>query len=133
VRAHNGAIVKTIGDAIMAAFGDPADALRAALAIQDGVRAFNDKAGGEELVIKLGLHMGPSIAVNLNERLDYFGSTVNMAARVQAQSHGGDIVLSSEMAGDPAVQPLLAGRKVASDSFNLKGFDAPVTLLRLEP
>lgn len=137
VRAHNGAIVKTIGDAIMAVFGDPADALRAALAIQEGVSAFNaetgPKTGGNDLVIKLGLHQGPSIAVNLNERLDYFGSTVNMAARVQAQSHGGDIVLSREIADDPAVKPLLKPHKVDSDSFKLKGFDAPVTLLRLAP
>ena len=133
VRAHNGAIVKTIGDAIMAAFGDPADALRAALAIQNGVREFNEKTGGSELVIKLGLHLGPSIAVNLNERLDYFGSTVNMAARVQAQSRGGDIVLSREIAEDPAVQPLLADYKVASETFSLKGIAEPVTLLRLEP
>jgi class 3 adenylate cyclase len=139
VRAHNGAIVKTIGDAIMAAFGDPADALRAALAIQNGVRAFNEKTGKQErtgedaLVIKMGLHHGPSIAVNLNERLDYFGSTVNMAARVQAQSRGGDIVLSRALADDPAVQPLLDGYKVSSESFSLKGFAEPVTLLRLEP
>jgi class 3 adenylate cyclase len=139
VRAHNGAIVKTIGDAIMAAFGDPADALRAALAIQNGVRVFNEKTGKQErtgedaLVIKMGLHHGPSIAVNLNERLDYFGSTVNMAARVQAQSRGGDIVLSRALADDPAVQPLLDGYKVSSESFSLKGFAEPVTLLRLEP
>ncbi len=133
VRAHNGAIVKTIGDAIMAVFGDPADAFRAALAIQEGVGAFNAETGEDNLVIKLGLHQGPSIAVNLNERLDYFGSTVNMAARVQAQSHGGDIVLSREIADDPAVKPLLKPHKVDSESVNLKGFDKPVTLLRLAP
>ena len=76
---------------------------------------------------------GPSIAVTLNERLDYFGSTVNMAARVQAQSHGGDIVLSRDIAEDAAVAPLLKPYRIESESIALKGFDEPVTLLRLEP
>jgi class 3 adenylate cyclase len=51
----------------------------------------------------LGVHAGPSMVVTLNDRLDYFGSTVNMAARLQDQSAGGNIVLSRAVAGDPAV------------------------------
>ena len=39
-----------------------------------------------DIAIKLGLHKGPCIAVTLNERLDYFGGTVNMAARLQGRS-----------------------------------------------
>ena len=117
----------------MAAFGDPADALRAALAIQSGVAAFNAETGEEALVIKIGLHQGPSIAVTLNDRLDYFGSTVNMAARLQAESRGGDIVLSRDIADDPAVRPLLAPLRSDTESIPLKGFDQPVALIRLEP
>ena len=44
--------------------------------------------------MKLGVHVGPSVVVKIYDRLDYFGSTVNMAARLQGQSQGGDIVLS---------------------------------------
>ena len=101
VRANNGAIVKTLGDAIMAAFADPADAVRAAQAIQEEVTEFNEASGGEDIVIKLGLHGGPCIAVELNDRLDYFGSTVNMAARLQGESVGSDIVLSEAIVNDP--------------------------------
>ncbi len=61
------------------------------------------------IVIKLGVHSGPTIAVTLNDRLDYFGSTVNMAARLQGQSEGRDIVLSPETAADATVAPLLTG------------------------
>ncbi|HET6520932.1 MAG TPA: adenylate/guanylate cyclase domain-containing protein, partial [Geminicoccaceae bacterium] len=123
VRAHDGAIVKTIGDAIMGAFAEPADALRAALAVQRGVIAFNARlGGGEGIVIKLGLHEGPCIAVNLNDRLDYFGGTANMAARLQGQSRGGDVVLSEGLAADPAVAPLLAGLDVRRERAGLKGF-----------
>ena len=116
VRENEGAIVKTIGDAVMAAFADPAAAVKAALAIQDHVAHFNAEHGGEagrgDIVIKLGLHKGPCIAVTLNERLDYFGGTVNMAARLQGRSEGGDIVLSEALMAEPEVKALLAGTSI---------------------
>ncbi|MEO8558680.1 MAG: adenylate/guanylate cyclase domain-containing protein, partial [Rhodospirillales bacterium] len=80
VRDHDGAIVKTIGDAVMAAFADSANAMRAALAVLHRIDEFNAQQHdsgikGDAIVIKLGLHVGPCIIVTLNERLDYFGST----------------------------------------------------------
>jgi class 3 adenylate cyclase len=136
VRAHDGGIVKTIGDAVMAAFSDPADAVRAALAVQGNVARFNREHGlgaGEGVAIKLGLHGGPCIAVTLNDRLDYFGSTVNLAARLEGESRGGDIVLSADLAADPGVAALLAPLAPSRESAAVKGFDAPVAFLRLRP
>ncbi|WP_374313665.1 adenylate/guanylate cyclase domain-containing protein [Dongia sp.] len=132
IRSHDGAVVKTIGDAVMAAFARPQDAVAAALAIQHRIAA-NAAASGRPIVIKLGLHQGPSIAVTLNDRLDYFGSTVNMAARLQGQSLGGDIVLSQEMRDDPAVAPALAGFAISAERATLKGFDQPLTFYRVTP
>jgi class 3 adenylate cyclase len=123
--------VKTIGDAVMAAFADPADAVRAALAIQQRVADFNAGNGGEAIVIKLGLHKGPCIAVTLNERLDYFGSTVNLAARLQTQSRGGDIVLSQVLAEDPSVATVLQGRALRDEAAAIKGFERPVPFRRV--
>ena len=118
----------------MASFGDPANAVRAALAMQKRIVEFNRTHDGhQDLSIKLGVHCGSSIMVNLNERLDYFGSTVNMAARLQGQSEGDDIVLSHAVARDPAVLPLLAGHAAREESVPLKGFDAPVSFLRVLP
>ena len=131
IREHNGAIVKTIGDAVMAAFAEPADAVRAALAIQQKVGEFNAGTGGEAIVIKLGLHKGPCIAVTLNERLDYFGSTVNLAARLQTQSEGGDIVLSRALAEDPAVAAALHGRPLRDEAAAIKGFERSVPFCRV--
>ena len=135
VRDHDGAIVKTIGDAVMASFGDPANAVRSALAIQRDIAAFNGAHKGDgadrTLVVKLGVHTGGSVIVNLNERLDYFGSTVNMAARLQGQSEGGDIVLSRAVADDPAVAPLLDDVPTRDESLSLKGFDRPVGFVRV--
>jgi class 3 adenylate cyclase len=133
VRAHDGALVKTIGDAVMAAFSDPARAIDAALAIQREVAAFNAAHGGEQIAIKLGLHCGPTIAVTLNDRLDYFGTTVNLAARLQGESRGGDIVLSEAMLADAAAAARLVPFALSAESARLKGFDAPVPFHRIAP
>ena len=124
VRDHDGAVVKTIGDAVMASFGDPAHAVKAALAMQA-------KLQDHDLVLKLGVHMGPSVVVTLNDRLDYFGSTVNMAARLQGQSTGGDIVLSRAVADDPAVQQIIASLPRRDEQVQLKGFDQPTGFVRV--
>jgi class 3 adenylate cyclase len=145
VRDHEGAIVKTIGDAVMAAFVRPEDGLAAAVEIQREVTAFNrahpigDGAGdtaNAAIAIKLGLHQGPCIVVTSNDRLDYFGSTVNLAARLQGQSKGGDIVLSPELAADAAVAPMLERLQIEGvaaqlDQATLKGFDRPLPFHRL--
>lgn len=128
VREHDGAVVKTIGDSIMAAFADPADAVRAALAAR---RAVGAGGGDATPAVRIGLHGGPCIAVTLNDRLDYFGSTVNLAARLEQQSRGGDVVVSDDLARDPAVAALLAGLPASRETASIKGLDAPVSFLRL--
>jgi class 3 adenylate cyclase len=131
IRASDGAIVKTIGDAVMAAFAEPAAAVRAALAVQRGIAAFNAGSEAGPVIVKLGLHCGPCIAVTLNDRLDYFGSTVNLAARLQGQSHGGDVVMSEPLAADPTVAPLLAGLPLVAETAEMKGFPEAVRFRRL--
>lgn len=134
IRNHDGAIVKTIGDAVMAAFARPEDGLLAALEIQRSIADWNARNRGGDampIVIKLGLHQGASIAVTLNDRLDYFGSSVNLAARLQGQSGGGEIVLSREIAEDPALAPHLAGLELRRDRAVLKGFDLATDFYRL--
>jgi class 3 adenylate cyclase len=70
------ALVKTIGDAVMASFHEPLSAIRAALDMLTQIRNFNDSAGEELIMLKIGAHVGPCLAVTLNGRLDYFGQTV---------------------------------------------------------
>src|SRR4051794_19211293 len=132
VRQHDGAVVKTIGDAVMAVFAEPARGVEAALAMQEHVGELNLDAAAP-LVLKLGLHVGPCIAVTLNDRLDYFGRRVTPPPRLQGQSRGGDVVVSAELAGDPEVAPLLAGRAASREKVPLRGFAEPVPFLRLGP
>ena len=131
VAQHEGAIVKTIGDAVMAVFAEPLQGFEAGLAVQKEVSAFNARYPDTPIAIKLGLHVGAGIAVTLNGRLDYFGGTVNLAARLQNQSQGDDIVLSQDIAADPAVADRLADLAPETDSASLKGFDQPVPFCRL--
>jgi class 3 adenylate cyclase len=122
---EDGALVKTIGDAVMAVFRSPAGAVRAMLQVQS--RLASPPSGMQPLSLKAGLHTGPCIAVTLNDRLDYFGSTVNMAARLEAQSTGGDVVISSAVYSDPEVLDLLSdpdeGFSATRFEIPLKGFD----------
>jgi class 3 adenylate cyclase len=124
IAEEDGAIVKTIGDAVMAVFRQPAGALRAMLKAQDELSS--PAAGREPLTLKAGLHVGPCIAVTLNDRLDYFGSTVNLAARLEALSTGSDVIISRAVFDDPAVRDLLEepSSALTAETFDmtLKGF-----------
>jgi class 3 adenylate cyclase len=120
---EDGAVVKTIGDAVMAVFRRPAGALRAMLAAQEEL-AIPGK-GRQPLTLKAGMHQGPCIAVTLNDRLDYFGSTVNMAARLECLSTGHDVIISHSVYEDPEVRDLLEEQSgLRSEEFDvtLKGF-----------
>jgi class 3 adenylate cyclase len=130
--SHEGAIVKTIGDAVMAVFRCPADGVEAMLEVQELLASPPD--GGMPLALKAGLHTGPCIAVTLNDRLDYFGSTVNMAARLEGLSSGLDVILSQNAFDDPKVQDLLRSEGYSAERFDmsLKGFeDERVELWRI--
>ena len=133
VQAHNGFIVKTVGDAVMAAFHDPADAVRAVLAIQDDVAEFNRGRGDAYIVLKLGLHVGPCIAVTVGDLLDYFGSAVNTASRLEHQCRGGEVIISQAVLADPEAREALSGRKLIEDSAMLRGLSEPVPFVRIGP
>jgi class 3 adenylate cyclase len=119
VDAEGGAIVKTMGDAILAVFHRPAPALRAMLvaqrqlALAQSAVPWNGPPGSVELKaplsLKAGLHYGPCIAINQNDRLDYFGTTVNVAARLCGLCTGADLLLSDTVRRDAEIETLLAG------------------------
>jgi len=131
VQRHNGFIVKTIGDAVMAAFGDPADAVRAALAIRDDVASFNRERSDGGVVLKLGLHLGACIAVTAGGVLDYFGSAVNTASRLEHQCRGGEVIVSSAVLADGEAREALAGRTTVEDQATLRGLREPVPFVRI--
>jgi len=107
VAAETGAVVKTIGDAVMATFPTPDRAVAAALRMRDAMRRLSETHEPEDLLLKIGIHEGPCLAVTLNERLDYFGQTVNVAARVQGLADSQSIYASGNVVDHPDASNLL--------------------------
>jgi len=110
VAAEAGAVVKTIGDAVMATFSTPDRAVAAALRMREAMLRLNDgrNGNGHDLLLKIGIHEGPCLAVVLNDRQDYFGTTVNIAARVQGLADSRSILATGSVVKHPQSSSLLA-------------------------
>jgi class 3 adenylate cyclase len=132
---NRGVTIKTIGDAVMCSFLSPIDALQAAVDMHDGILALNTRLGLNKqatLSIRLGIHAGPCITVTLNDTLDYFGATVNIASRVSHLSRGDDVILTPEIVQDTKVMPLLPKIGALRDfESNVHGYEQRFHLWRL--
>jgi class 3 adenylate cyclase len=107
VAAEAGAVVKTIGDAVMATFSTPDRALAAALRMREEMARINAERNNEDLLLKIGIHEGPCLAVTLNNSQDYFGQTVNLAARVQGLASSRAIFVTKPVVDDPKSAKIL--------------------------
>lgn len=98
VAARGGTVVKTIGDAVMAVFDDDRPAVDAALAMHRAFGEYRERAAAARGVrLKVGVFAGPCYAVTANGLLDYFGHTVNVAARLQSAAGPGELVVTAEL------------------------------------
>lgn len=127
IRKHGGAIIKTMGDAVMASFMGEKEAIAAA---RDMIE-MHDAAHPEEegLGVKIGVYAGPCLAVRANDRLDYFGTTVNLAARLQAQAAASEIVLMASALEQPEIAGLLEGLPRRAFEAHLKGIESDQALV----
>jgi class 3 adenylate cyclase len=131
IERGGGAIVKTIGDAVMAAFPDGAAALAAGLAIQRALRDFD--TGGladPTTMVRVGVNAGACFAVTQNERLDYFGLAVILASRAVREARGGEVVATVAALEDARAAGLDLPPTAPFEAA-LRGIDAPVSLHRL--
>src|SRR6266705_2705276 len=112
VAAEGGAVVKTIGDAVMATFSTPDRALAAALRMREAMTRINAERGNEDLLLKIGIHEGPCLAVRLNNSQDYFGQTVNIAARVQGLASSRAIFVTQPVVEDPNAAKILQSQSL---------------------
>lgn len=133
IASEGGAVVKTIGDAVMATFVRPEQAIAAALRMRAAMDALNDERGTRDLLVKIGVHEGACLAVMLNERQDYFGQTVNIAARVQGQATSQAIHATGPVINDPGVAAILqkAGLTPAEKSVALRGIADNVVIYEI--
>ncbi len=107
VAAESGAVVKTIGDAVMATFPTPDRAVSAAIRMRDAMQRLGAERQRQDLTLKIGIHEGPCLAVVLNDRQDYFGQTVNIASRVQGLAESRSIFASGTVVDNPSTTALL--------------------------
>ncbi|WP_138430576.1 adenylate/guanylate cyclase domain-containing protein [Fodinibius saliphilus] len=125
IAKHEGAIVKTIGDSVMAVFCKPEDAFKAYLDAQKMLS--HDERFNEHLQLKAGIHHGSCVAVNLNSRIDYFGSTVNIASRFVDLASENEVILSENTFSKSKLQSMVkkSGHISTVKSMNtqLKGFE----------
>jgi class 3 adenylate cyclase len=133
VASEGGAVVKTIGDAVMATFPTPDRALAAALRMREAMRALNAERNSEDLLLKIGMHEGPCLAVMLNDRLDYFGQTVNIAARVQGLARTRSIFATQPVITNKESGELLgaAGLEAVPQQAMLRGVADQVTVYEI--
>jgi class 3 adenylate cyclase len=132
IAMESGAVVKTIGDAVMATFPTPDRGLAAALRMREVIKGVGGGKAGD-LTVKIGLHEGPCLAVMLNERLDYFGQTVNIAARVQGLCQSRSIFATKPVVEEPQAARLLssAGLSPIAQSANLRGISDALTVYEI--
>ena len=128
---NRGAIVKTIGDAVMATFANPLDSVKAATEIVEDLNQFNRQHGGENIIIKIGVHKGSSIAVTLNDRLDYFGQTVNVAARVQGLADAEEIYITDSVYEIEEIQDKISDYTIIPERAKLKGIQEEMDVYKV--
>ena len=120
IASERGAIVKTIGDAVMATFETPDRAIAAAIRMREAMSDLGAERQHQSLRLKIGIHEGSCLAVTLNGQQDYFGQTVNVASRVQGLAASRSIVVTEQVVENADARALLesnglmpAGRSVA--------------------
>ena len=130
VGAEGGAVVKTIGDAVMATFPSPDRAVRAAMRMREEMRKINENRGSQDLALNIGLHEGPCLAVTLDDRQDYFGQTVNIASRVQGLADPTAILATQPIVESAEVARLVgeAGYRTNSRQLSLRGVSEAFTI-----
>ncbi len=126
---NGGAVVKTIGDAVMASYPDAAHAVAAALEMRTAADSFNAARPERPVALKIGIHHGAAIAVTLNDELDYFGQTVNIAARAQGTADAQEICITQEVWTYPGVQQLLAAHRTRPGTAEFRGIAGPMEVV----
>jgi class 3 adenylate cyclase len=117
----------------MATFPTPERAMAAALRMRGAMREMNAKRGSEDLLLKIGIHEGPCLAVTLNDRQDYFGQTVNIAARVQGLAQARAILATKPVVEHAETSALLRrnGLQARPKQEALRGLGAETAIYEI--
>lgn len=139
ILAHQGVLIKTSGDAVMAVFEQEMQGLKAALSMLEQFKVFRDRYTQSHpecaiVHLKLGLNAGTCYLVSDRARLDYFGQIVNVAARLQSEAQQGELVVSEALAKEGLERGVLKPTQLGEHYFaRLKGVEPAVPAVRIRP
>src|SRR5260370_1107000 len=108
IASERGAVVKTIGDAVMATFETPDRAIAAAIRMREAMSDLGAGRQHQSLRLKMGIHEGSCLAVTLNGQQDYFGQPVNIASSVQGLAASRSIMVTESVVENADARALLA-------------------------
>jgi len=137
IEAHQGALIKTSGDAVMAVFEQELEGLQAALDMLTRFRQFQENVVQTHpecqiAHLKLGVYTGTCYLVSDRARLDYFGQIVNVAARLQGEAHPDELVVGEELAELGLRSGCLSPEQVGEHyTAHLKGVEPPMPVVRI--
>lgn len=133
IAKNKGAIVKTIGDSVMAVFSDPMEAFLASMEIEAKLDDFN-KQNECDIIIKIALNQQGCISVNLNNIMDYFGSGVNVAARLLGFSDLNQFIISNSIRHEPNISKLIQNLKLQCTKHQkfVKGVEKPIIFYKVD-
>ncbi len=113
IRKGGGAVIKTVGEAVLASFSQVTAAVETALALAARLDTGAESSALSRL--RIGVHRGPALAATLNDQLDYFGATARDAVNIVSHAGNGGLVLSQAVAADPEVAALLNERGINTE------------------
>ena len=99
--------------------------------MRGAIQRFNEDQGERPVSLKIGVHHGAAIAVTLNDELDYFGQTVNIASRVQEMADAAEIWITEAVWHYPGVQALLEPYPAEPRTAEFHGIEEPMTVVRI--
>ena len=122
IRDGGGTVIKTMGDSVLATFPNPLKAVHTALHTTERMR---DATG---VTIRAAIHRGPALAVTLNDRLDFFGTTVNTTARMESECGSDELCVSDGILDAAGVREALDSYRVEARTVRLRGFSGVFTI-----
>ncbi len=132
VEAHGGLFVKTEGETVMASFASAKDAVRAGTELQARLGELRAAAPlGALADARVGISYGRVLRRDELEGPDFFGNTVNAAARLMRRARPGEVLVSGSALADAGSEEAL--RKARRETMPLKGFVEPIEVRRLRP
>jgi class 3 adenylate cyclase len=127
IEFHEGRIINTAGDSVIAEFGSPVEAVRCAVEIQDALKTRNDSLPeAQRLLFRIGVNLGDV----MEKGSDLLGDGVNVAARLESIAEPGGICVSSSVYDQIAGKLDLGFINIGTQS--LKNIQRPIQVYRVE-